>query len=264
MMDIDTVQTSLCDQGINCIWHSQCTHIEQKATSLPFLQHELIINLGEKFEVSGAREIEKVIFSPISSHAFQTAVSGRYETLGLMFTPLGIYYNFGLSLPEFAHVDRLDDLFFRRDLAILDHLADASDQTSKLYFIRDVFSKYSVRKQIPTQVIHYFQTLQTKGPSQIQKLARDIAVSSKHLRSSFKDVVGISPKKHLQLLQLRQVLTSLATRTDLNLTEVALRHGFYDQSHFIRKFKQFSGMTPSAYRQHMQQQAHQFYHTLLH
>lgn len=262
-MDIVTVQTSLRDQGINCIWHSQCAYLKQKATSLPFLQHELIINLGETFEVSCAREIEKVIFSPISSRAFQTSVSGRYETLGLMFTPLGIYYNFGLSMPECEQIDRLDDLFFGRDLGIWDRLADAPDQTSKLHLIRDIFTQHSVRKQAPAQVIQYFQALQAKGPAQIQRLARDIAVSSKHLRSSFKDVVGISPKTHLQLLQLRQVLSSLATRMDLNLTEVALRNGFYDQSHFIRKFKQFSGMTPSAYRQQMQQQVHQFYHTLL-
>ena len=262
-MNIATVQTSLRNQGIDCIWHAQCAHLEQKATSLPFLQHELIINLGEKFEVSGAREIENVILSPITSQAFQTAVGGRYETLGLMFNPIGIYYNFGVSVPELAQVDRLDDLFFRRDLSILDRLADTSDQIFKLHLVRDIFTKYSVRKQAPIQVIQYFQALQAKGPSQIQRLARDIAVSSKHLRSSFKDVVGVSPKMHLQLLQLRQVLTSLATRTDLNLTEVALRNGFYDQSHFIRKFKQFSGMTPSAYRQQVQQQVHQFYHTLL-
>lgn len=262
-MNITTVQTSLPNQGIDCIWHAQAAHLEQKATSLPFLQHELIINLGEKFEVSGARENEKVIFSPISSQAFQTTAGGRYETLGLMFTPIGIYYNFGFSVPEFAQVDRLDDFFFGRDLAILDRLADTSSQTSKLHLIRDIFTTYSVRKPTPIQVIQYFQALQAKGPSQIQRLARDIAVSSKHLRSSFKDVVGISPKRHLQLLQLRQVLTSLATRMDLNLTEVALRHGFYDQSHFIRKFKQFSGLTPSVYRQQMQQQTHHFYHTLL-
>ena len=34
---------------------------------------------------------------------------------------------------------------------------------------------------------------------------------------------------------------------DLSLTEIAFKYGYYDQSHFIHDFKQFSGYHPSAY-----------------
>jgi AraC-like DNA-binding protein len=37
--------------------------------------------------------------------------------------------------------------------------------------------------------------------------------------------------------------------TRLPLTEVALAAGFYDQSHFIRCFRKFAGMTPSKFRE---------------
>ena len=262
-MNVATVQESLIDQGIATLWHGQCDQLEQKALSLPFLQHEIILNLGDTFEVSNGLQEDRLIISPIQSERFQTSVSGRYETLGILFDPIGIYSNFGLSVREFSQVRSLDDLLFGRGNELLERLSAATEQRTKLRLLVDLFTRYSARKQAPELVHQYFQVLRSKGSRQIQRLAQDIDVSSKHLRSSFKDVVGISPKTHLQLLQLHQVVHALATRPHWSLTEIALRCGFYDQSHFIRKFKQFAGITPSAYRKYIQGQRHSFHHTLL-
>lgn len=262
-MNIATVQDRLKEQDIAILWHSQSDQVKQKAISLPFLQHEIILNLGDTFEVSSGLQVDRLIFSPIQAERFQTSVSGRYETLGILFDPIGIYSNFGLSVGEFRQARSLDDLLFGKSKELLQGLSAASDQCSKLSTLVDLFTKNSARKQVPELVHQYFQALRSKGSTQIQRLARDIEISGKHLRSSFKDVVGISPKLHLQLLQLHQVVQALATRPDWSLTEIALRSGFYDQSHFIRKFKQFAGMTPSAYRKHIQGQGHAFHHTLL-
>lgn len=262
-MNITTVQDNLVEQGIATLWHGQSEQLEQKAISLPFLQHEIIINLGDTFEVSNRPQVDRLIISPIRAERFQTSVSGRYETLGVLFDPIGIYSNFGVSVREFSQASSLDDILFGKANELLDSLSAATEQKTKLSTLVDLFTRYSARKQVPELVHQYFQTLRSKGSAQIQRLAKDIDVSSKHLRSSFKDVVGISPKTHLQLLQLHQVVHALATRPNWSLTEIALRSGFYDQSHFIRKFKQFAGMTPSAYRKHIQEQRHAFHHTLL-
>ncbi len=262
-MDITTVHDSLIEQGIATLWHGQSDQLEQKAISLPFLQHEIILNLGDTFEVSKGLQVDRLIISPIQSERFQTSVSGRYETLGILFDPIGIYSNFGLSVREFSQASSLDDLLFGKANELLDRLSAATEQKTKLIALVDLFTRYSARKQVPELVHQYFQSLRSKGSTQIQRLAKDIDVSSKHLRSSFKDVVGISPKTHLQLLQLHQVLQALAYRPNWSLTEIALRNGFYDQSHFIRKFRQFAGMTPSAYRKQIQGQQHPFHHTLL-
>jgi AraC family transcriptional regulator len=41
---------------------------------------------------------------------------------------------------------------------------------------------------------------------------------------------------------------SLIKRSDKSLTEIALECGFFDQSHFIRTFKEVTGFTPKEYR----------------
>jgi hypothetical protein len=61
-------------------------------------------------------------------------------------------------------------------------------------------------------------------------------------------------RKHLGLtpcqlrLQYRIRLAQRLMETAMPLTEVALRSGFYDQSHFIKTFRQWVGVTPRAYR----------------
>ena len=190
-------------------------------------------------------------------------MSGRYEALGLLLHPVGIYTNFGVSVPEFRQASSLDDVLFGKGSELLDRLEKAPDSRTKLSIFVDLFARNGAKEKIPAFVHQYFRTIHLKGSNQVQRLARDINVSSKHLRSSFKDIVGISPKTHLQLLQLHQAIQALATRPKWSLTEIALRSGFYDQSHFIRKFKLFAAMTPSRYRQHIQKQQHHFYHTLL-
>ncbi|HEY5825191.1 MAG TPA: AraC family transcriptional regulator, partial [Cyclobacteriaceae bacterium] len=39
----------------------------------------------------------------------------------------------------------------------------------------------------------------------------------------------------------------LINQKDTSLTDIAYEAGYFDQSHFIREFKSFTGVTPSSY-----------------
>jgi len=41
----------------------------------------------------------------------------------------------------------------------------------------------------------------------------------------------------------------LLSQTDWSMSRIAIDSGFYDQSHFTRRFHRHCGMTPGAYRQ---------------
>lgn len=63
------------------------------------------------------------------------------------------------------------------------------------------------------------------------------------------------------LIHYKRYLCSLRLlhQEDQSLTDVAYQSGFYDQSHFIRGFREFTGMTPGEYRkQKSQMTAHLF------
>lgn len=54
--------------------------------------------------------------------------------------------------------------------------------------------------------------------------------------------------EYLRQIRLTWAAEQLGT-SDAPIADISLRAGFYDQSHFTNRFKQFTGLTPSAFRQ---------------
>ena len=59
--------------------------------------------------------------------------------------------------------------------------------------------------------------------------------------------IGVTPKRYCRLLRFQQVVAKTHGAKNLNWAELALVCGYFDQAHFIHEFREFSGVTPSAY-----------------
>ncbi|MEO1069733.1 MAG: AraC family transcriptional regulator, partial [Cyanobacteria bacterium J06638_6] len=81
----------------------------------------------------------------------------------------------------------------------------------------------------------------------IATLAQQVGLSPFYLIRSFRQQVGLPPHSYQRHWQLIQVKRSLHTTQPL--ADIAIAHGFYDQSHLNRAFKQTFGVTPGQYRQ---------------
>ncbi len=74
----------------------------------------------------------------------------------------------------------------------------------------------------------------------IEVLANSLNISKRLLEKEFKKCIGTTPKKFIQIEIFKRILKS----RNHKLSDLALEYGYYDQSHFIKKFKEFSGETP--------------------
>lgn len=81
--------------------------------------------------------------------------------------------------------------------------------------------------------------------AQIAVIGRTLAISERQLERRFRDRVGLSPKR-LASLRRFQLAASLAA-TSRSLTDAAVAAGYYDQSHFNRDFRRFTGVAPRAW-----------------
>ena len=80
----------------------------------------------------------------------------------------------------------------------------------------------------------------------IGELAAQLHTSQSPLEKRFRKVVGATPKKFATVVRLHAVLNSITdTRS---LIEICYEHNFFDQSHFIKDFQQFTGESPETYR----------------
>ena len=65
----------------------------------------------------------------------------------------------------------------------------------------------------------------------------------------FKAATGLTIKKYIQILKFRKSVDQMlnADLQKLSLTEIALYNKYFDQSHFIRKFKDVTKTTPKTF-----------------
>lgn len=78
-------------------------------------------------------------------------------------------------------------------------------------------------------------------------LSDETGISQKHLIHTFKQQVGLTPKKLQLLWKVNKAIGVLSEGSISNFAQVAFDCGFYDQSHFILNFKRITGLTPKAY-----------------
>ena len=79
------------------------------------------------------------------------------------------------------------------------------------------------------------------------KMAESVNLSAPYFCYLFKSITGVPPAKYLKALRMQQAATLLTT-TFLSVKEIVRRVGLADESHFVRDFKRFYGVTPSEYR----------------
>jgi AraC family transcriptional regulator len=81
----------------------------------------------------------------------------------------------------------------------------------------------------------------------LQTLAVVAGVHRVHVARAFRDHLGSTVGDYVRRLRVRRA-SELLTSTAIPLSEVAMRAGFFDQSHMTRVVKQFLGITPAALR----------------
>ena len=85
------------------------------------------------------------------------------------------------------------------------------------------------------------------NPPRIRDLATSAGVHPDHLARAFRLRFGIPIGTYVRRLRLDWAATRLETSED-SISAIALDAGFADQSHFTRRFKRYTGLTPQAYR----------------
>jgi PAS domain S-box-containing protein len=81
----------------------------------------------------------------------------------------------------------------------------------------------------------------------VEELAATVSLSPSHFSRSFKAHFGATPHQYLRQVRLMAACDLLAA-SDLPMSVIAGRTGFYDQSHLSNELKEERGITPAEYR----------------
>lgn len=83
----------------------------------------------------------------------------------------------------------------------------------------------------------------------VKHLLEHLSISESQFERRFTQSVGVSPQFYIRVKRFNEATRIMKARRFARLTDVAQALNFYDQSHFIRDVKEFSGLTPKTLSQ---------------
>jgi AraC-like DNA-binding protein len=139
----------------------------------------------------------------------------------------------------------LEHFFSKTDLSETEEkLAIANDDRQRINIIEQLLLKHlqPVQDVLISKAVTYIH--QSHGTIRMTELARNLNTSQSPLEKRFRKIVGASPKKFSSIVRIKNVRSLL---TQYNYQQAAYLAAYYDQAHFIKDFKTFTGETPEQY-----------------
>lgn len=169
------------------------------------------------------------------------------ETIGIEFNPQGVYRFFHFNLNEIKNqIYSLEDLIGKTGKELAEQIANAISVQQKLIIIQQfLLNQLSVNSE--DKIFEYCveKIKASNGQITIQELEKKTGYSSRWLNVKFNDKLGVSPKNLSSIIRFNSYYQSFILGSDESLFKNDYYHLFYDQSHFIKDFKRFTGLPPS-------------------
>lgn len=237
---------------VTAIWESKGTPCYSGEMIIPKGVVEIIFDLGkgkplpvtvnQKLHYTGS-----CFINGFNTGSIQLNIKKEHHFLGIQFQPYMTRKLFNIPAGEFSNS--------LVDLALIDpgiqvilyQLKSAISFEEKKSIIIDWIKGNKKESDARELAINRFLSNTCYNQSTVSGLANEFCYSSRQLARKFQEYTGMNTE---DLLLYRKYLHSvqLLHNTRHQLTSIAYDAGFSDQSHFIKTFRSFTGLTPGEYR----------------
>lgn len=241
---------------VDCIWILTGARDEGDSDPqivLPDGKTELIVHFGDAFLKLEGRAYERqarVLMSGQLTRRIMLKPTGEIGVVSIRFKAAGAARFFDVAYDEI--VDRVVDFACLEpafSAAIHDRIAGAGSDDARLAamiaVLEERLTQESKEDVFVRQACQYI--VASEGLYSVQDLVKLIGFSERQLQRKFKRQVGITPKVLSRIMRFQKFLAVTKEPNALTLADAAAACGYYDQSHFIRDFATFSGMSPMKY-----------------
>ena len=219
---------------------------------------EIIFNFADQLDGTMAEgrkilQVPRCFIQGIHTHSIHADYMGPQHLIGIRLHPYRVRDFLGILPSELSNTI-VDLTLIKPGFNRLWHqLAELNSFEAKVKLLEnelpDLPGYFNDRSQMLSNLFHSdgaecFKT--------VDELAQQVCYSPRQLNRVVHNLFGLSAE---ELTMYKKFVESikLIHPPDISLTEVAYNAGFYDQAHFCRVFKSFTGMTPNSYRKRKSQ-----------
>ena len=218
----------------------------------PTPQNNIFFYLGDTISARTAPDRDMVaqprcVVTGPQVQSAQVTVPGWQRALAIRFQPGGLFRLLGLPLHEIVdegipgndllgqEVEKLTDRL--RNIADNEEVCRQVEQflLSKLHQLKPFLPLDEALKML----------MKKQGNISVDELASLACLSMRQFERRCHERIGMSPKLYTRITRFSHAYRLHESNPELSWTHIAHTSGYFDQMHFIRDFKQFTGYTPS-------------------
>ncbi|MGH6872190.1 MAG: AraC family transcriptional regulator [Rhizomicrobium sp.] len=244
------------DGFVECFWYWQGDEPRHaKDTIMATGQLGILINLktdtlswygGGRFDVHN--RLKGIALCGTQSSAFAIDAY-QPHMMGVRFKPGGAYPFFAAPAREFEdrHIS-LADIWGPDAERLHQRLVQAPTPDDKLDILQAAMIAMAPRgfAHHPAVALALRRLARGRPPS-VAALAAEAEMSHKKFIRLFAEEVGFTPKLFVRIARFQRVLEHIYFAPQADWGDAVELGGYFDQSHFIRDFREFSGFTPTDY-----------------
>jgi len=170
-------------------------------------------------------------------------------TIVVEFNPQGAYRFFQVSLNEVKNqIHPLTDILGTVAKQLEKQISNVESVGDKVALLQKFLLKqFSLQTEDPIFEYCVAKITSSKGKITIKELERKTGYSSRWLNMKFADKLGISPKNLSTIIRFNQYYNAVANNNEMDFMQNSFYDHYYDQSHFLKEFKRFTGLSHSGF-----------------
>ncbi|WP_452601994.1 AraC family transcriptional regulator [Pontimicrobium sp. MEBiC06410] len=179
---------------------------------------------------------------------FYIEPTGYVNTFAISFYPYGFANFVTMPIKNLANKETPLELLFGVHTAnqLEEKIIEAANTSERIEIIENfLLDKLNEKTTIDNIVKATIDALlATKGSASISEILKEDLSKRRQLERNFKKQIGVSPKQLGKVIRLQTALKMLLNKKADNLTQIAYQSKYFDQAHFIKDFKEFTGINP--------------------
>ncbi|GAB5525477.1 MAG: hypothetical protein Roseis2KO_33490 [Roseivirga sp.] len=238
---------------INCYWHidSEGDTAVETQKIVPDGYPEIILHYGNAYEINleGSWQAQSLhLLAGQIRHYFYLRNTGASGMIGIKLQPTALTCLFGLDQSTITDkVIELSERLTQVLFPVISTLKPDLSTTAVFKQLDDIFLHLTDHTVLAPEVDTGLKLIMERnGNIGVNELTQTIGCSERKLERLFKRFVGLSPKFYARIIRLSYIF-ELMQEGDKSWSDLVYDSGFYDQSHFIKNFKEFTGEDPSSY-----------------
>jgi AraC-like DNA-binding protein len=251
---------------VDYFWLFDGGHAPRKEWIVPSGTIELVINLRDdeiciqnRGQSDQPKRLSGAVLSGPYSSIFVVDAMQHESMLGVHFKPGGAFPFLGALASELTdtHAD-VAELWGPSGFELRERLCGVSTHRARFQIMEAVLTDRLRRSRNGHLAVAL--AIDGFGPygtgASVRDVARDVGMCQRRFRKVFADQVGLTPKVFCRILRFQRVRTLAGQSEKPDWAWIASTCGYFDQSHLINEFQEFSGSSPTQYlrrlRRHQQ------------